>query len=62
MGLHVLHNFFRYAIAVTERPTLVHKVGWLDILANDTQEYYVTEDTTGNYSGPNIKVCVLHLC
>ncbi|XP_065206495.1 potassium voltage-gated channel subfamily H member 2 isoform X2 [Planococcus citri] len=44
-----------YAIALTERPHLVNKVGWLDILANDTQQYYNTNDTEGNNSGPTIK-------
>ncbi|XP_073979824.1 voltage-gated inwardly rectifying potassium channel KCNH6-like isoform X3 [Rhodnius prolixus] len=39
-----------YAIGNAERPHLTSKVGWLDILANDTHQFYVND--TG---GPSIK-------
>lgn len=29
-----------YAIGNAERPTLMHKIGWLDHLANDTYQEY----------------------
>ncbi|KAK6639857.1 Potassium voltage-gated channel subfamily H member 6 [Polyplax serrata] len=40
-----------YAIANAERSTLKHKVGWLDILANDTHQFYQPNNT----GGPSIK-------
>ncbi|XP_025991228.1 potassium voltage-gated channel subfamily H member 6 isoform X8 [Solenopsis invicta] len=40
-----------YAIGNAERPTLKSKVGWLDILANDTHQFY----THNNTGGPSIK-------
>lgn len=43
---------FRYAIGKAERPMLKSKIGWLDILANDTHEYYYPNNT----GGPSIKV------
>lgn len=42
---------FRYAIGNAQRPLV--KIGWLDILANDTQEHYFPNNTGG---GPSIKV------
>ena len=30
----------RYAIGNAERSTLEHKIGWLDVLANDTFQFY----------------------
>lgn len=48
-------NFCRYAIGNAERSVLKNKVGWLDILANDTHQFYVT-NATGEYEGPSIKV------
>lgn len=45
-------SLFRYAIGNAERPTLKSKVGWLDILANDTHQFYYQNDT----GGPSIKV------
>lgn len=44
----------RYAIGKAERPMLKSKIGWLDILANDTHEYYYPNNT----GGPSIKVRV----
>lgn len=35
-----LINTTRYAIGNAERSTLVHKIGWLDVLANDTYQFY----------------------
>ena len=29
-----------YAIGNAERSTLIHKIGWLDVLANDTYQFY----------------------
>jgi hypothetical protein len=43
----------RYAIGHAERPLLKSKVGWLDILANDTHQFYYANNT----GGPSIKVC-----
>lgn len=43
---------YRYAIGNAERPMLKSKIGWLDILANDTHEYYYPNNT----GGPSIKV------
>ncbi|XP_055319902.1 potassium voltage-gated channel subfamily H member 2 isoform X3 [Sitodiplosis mosellana] len=40
-----------YAIGKAERPMLKSKIGWLDILANDTHEYYYPNNT----GGPSIK-------
>ncbi|CAB0036818.1 unnamed protein product, partial [Trichogramma brassicae] len=40
-----------YAIGNAERPKLKSKVGWLDILANDTHQFYASDDT----GGPSIK-------
>ncbi|KAL0123183.1 hypothetical protein PUN28_007654 [Cardiocondyla obscurior] len=40
-----------YAIGNAERPGLKSKVGWLDILANDTHQYYYHNNT----GGPSIK-------
>ncbi|XP_043498071.1 potassium voltage-gated channel subfamily H member 2 isoform X8 [Polistes fuscatus] len=40
-----------YAIGNAERPTLKSKVGWLDILANDTHQFY----SYNNTGGPSIK-------
>ncbi|XP_037926588.1 potassium voltage-gated channel subfamily H member 2 isoform X2 [Hermetia illucens] len=40
-----------YAIGNAERPILRNKIGWLDILANDTQEFYLPNNT----GGPSIK-------
>ncbi|XP_012270109.1 potassium voltage-gated channel subfamily H member 2 isoform X2 [Orussus abietinus] len=40
-----------YAIGNAERPSLKSKVGWLDILANDTHQFY----THNNTGGPSIK-------
>ncbi|XP_014473638.1 PREDICTED: potassium voltage-gated channel subfamily H member 2 isoform X4 [Dinoponera quadriceps] len=40
-----------YAIGNAERPTLKNKVGWLDILANDTHQFYFHNNT----GGPSIK-------
>lgn len=42
----------RYAIGNAERPMLHSKVGWLDILANDTHQFYGANNT----GGPSIKV------
>lgn len=42
---------YRYAIGNAQRPMV--KIGWLDILANDTQEHYFPNGTGG---GPSIKV------
>lgn len=42
----------RYAIGNAERPMLHSKVGWLDILANDTHQFYGVNNT----GGPSIKV------
>lgn len=47
-----LHTYYRYAIGNAERPILKSKIGWLDILANDTHEYYYPNNT----GGPSIKV------
>lgn len=44
--------YWRYAIGNAERPTLKSKVGWLDILANDTHQFYFHNNT----GGPSIKV------
>lgn len=45
-----------YAIAISEkRSGTSQNVGWLDILANDTHEFYQPDDMYGNYSGPNIR-------
>ncbi|CAG2053969.1 unnamed protein product [Timema podura] len=41
----------RYAIGNAERPTLKSKVGWLDMLANDTHQFYYSNNT----GGPSIK-------
>ncbi|XP_011297464.1 potassium voltage-gated channel subfamily H member 7 isoform X6 [Fopius arisanus] len=40
-----------YAIGNAERPSLKSKVGWLDILANDTHQFYFNNNT----GGPSIK-------
>ncbi|KAJ9592458.1 hypothetical protein L9F63_015874, partial [Diploptera punctata] len=40
-----------YAIGNAERPMLKSKVGWLDILANDTHQFYLANNT----GGPSIK-------
>ncbi|XP_072383066.1 voltage-gated inwardly rectifying potassium channel KCNH6-like isoform X1 [Diabrotica undecimpunctata] len=40
-----------YAIGNAERPMLPTKIGWLDILANDTQQYYLPNNT----GGPSIR-------
>lgn len=48
---------YRYAIGKAERPMLKSKIGWLDILANDTHEYYYPNNT----GGPSIKVSVFCL-
>ncbi|PNF39564.1 Potassium voltage-gated channel subfamily H member 7, partial [Cryptotermes secundus] len=40
-----------YAIGHAERPLLKSKVGWLDILANDTHQFYYANNT----GGPSIK-------
>ncbi|KAK0079630.1 hypothetical protein PV325_001005 [Microctonus aethiopoides] len=40
-----------YAIGNAERPSLKSKVGWLDILANDTHQFYYHNNT----GGPSIK-------
>ncbi|XP_045469189.1 potassium voltage-gated channel subfamily H member 6-like isoform X8 [Harmonia axyridis] len=40
-----------YAIGNAERPMLKAKVGWLDILANDTHQFYLPNNT----GGPSIK-------
>lgn len=48
--------FYRYAIGNAERPTLKSKVGWLDILANDTHQFYFHNNT----GGPSIKVSPPH--
>ncbi|XP_058805010.1 potassium voltage-gated channel unc-103 isoform X2 [Phymastichus coffea] len=40
-----------YAIGNGERPKLKSKVGWLDILANDTHQFYGPDDS----GGPSIK-------
>ncbi|KDR07360.1 Potassium voltage-gated channel subfamily H member 6, partial [Zootermopsis nevadensis] len=40
-----------YAIGNAERPLLKSKVGWLDILANDTHQFYYANNT----GGPSIK-------
>lgn len=54
--------FFRYAIAITEkRSNLSRSVGWLDILANDTHQYYEPNDLQGNNSGPSINVILFFL-
>lgn len=42
----------RYAIGNAERPLLHSRVGWLDILANDTHQFYGVNNT----GGPSIKV------
>uniref|UniRef100_A0A182SXC8 Ion transport domain-containing protein n=1 Tax=Anopheles maculatus TaxID=74869 RepID=A0A182SXC8_9DIPT len=41
-----------YAIGNAERPLLKAKIGWLDALAQDTQEYYFPNNTGG---GPSVK-------
>nr|XP_019553869.2 potassium voltage-gated channel subfamily H member 2 isoform X4 [Aedes albopictus] len=41
-----------YAIGNAERPFMKNKVGWLDALAEATQEYYYANNTGG---GPSIK-------
>jgi potassium voltage-gated channel Eag-related subfamily H member 2 len=41
-----------YAIGNAERRHVDSKVGWLDILANDTHQYY----STNNTGGPSIRV------
>lgn len=52
----------RYAIAISEkRSGTSQNVGWLDILANDTHEFYQPDDIYGNYSGPNIRVRIYDL-
>ncbi|XP_044741505.1 uncharacterized protein LOC123302584 isoform X3 [Chrysoperla carnea] len=40
-----------YAIGNAERPLLKSKIGWLDILANDTHQYYYLNNT----GGPSIR-------
>ncbi|OAD54974.1 Potassium voltage-gated channel subfamily H member 7 [Eufriesea mexicana] len=40
-----------YAIGNAERPTLKSKIGWLDILANDTHQFYLPNNT----GGPSMK-------
>ncbi|XP_074039760.1 voltage-gated inwardly rectifying potassium channel KCNH6 isoform X3 [Leptinotarsa decemlineata] len=40
-----------YAIGNAERPMLPARIGWLDILANDTQQYYLPNNT----GGPSIR-------
>lgn len=47
----------RYAIGNVERPTLKHKIGWLDSLANDINEPYYANNT----GGPSIKVSKLFM-
>uniref|UniRef100_A0A182XZB9 Uncharacterized protein n=1 Tax=Anopheles stephensi TaxID=30069 RepID=A0A182XZB9_ANOST len=42
-----------YAIGNAERPFLKAKIGWLDALAQDTQEYYFPNNTGG---GPSVKI------
>lgn len=41
----------RYAIGNAERPMLHAKIGWLDSLANDTQQFYLANNT----GGPSIR-------
>ncbi|XP_065086185.1 potassium voltage-gated channel subfamily H member 2 isoform X2 [Ochlerotatus camptorhynchus] len=41
-----------YAIGNAERPFMKNKIGWLDALADATQEYYYANNTGG---GPSIK-------
>uniref|UniRef100_A0A182PA07 Kinesin motor domain-containing protein n=1 Tax=Anopheles epiroticus TaxID=199890 RepID=A0A182PA07_9DIPT len=41
-----------YAIGNAERPLLKGKIGWLDALAQDTEEYYFPNNTGG---GPSVK-------
>ncbi|XP_055631737.1 potassium voltage-gated channel subfamily H member 2 isoform X8 [Toxorhynchites rutilus septentrionalis] len=41
-----------YAIGNAERPQMKNKIGWLDALADATQEYYYANNTGG---GPSIK-------
>ncbi|XP_058836587.1 potassium voltage-gated channel subfamily H member 7 isoform X8 [Topomyia yanbarensis] len=41
-----------YAIGNAERPMMKNKIGWLDALAEATQEYYYANNTGG---GPSIK-------
>ncbi|XP_058465405.1 potassium voltage-gated channel subfamily H member 6 isoform X5 [Malaya genurostris] len=41
-----------YAIGNAERPAMKNKIGWLDALAEATQEYYYANNTGG---GPSIK-------
>ncbi|XP_039438489.1 potassium voltage-gated channel subfamily H member 2-like isoform X3 [Culex pipiens pallens] len=41
-----------YAIGNAERPMMKNKIGWLDALADATQEYYYANNTGG---GPSIK-------
>ena len=40
-----MHSFSstRYAIGNAERASLEHKIGWLDVLANDTLQFYGKE-------------------
>ncbi|CAG9815007.1 unnamed protein product, partial [Phaedon cochleariae] len=40
-----------YAIGNAERPMLPVKIGWLDVLANDTQQFYLANNT----GGPSIR-------
>uniref|UniRef100_A0A1B0CAV1 Cyclic nucleotide-binding domain-containing protein n=2 Tax=Lutzomyia longipalpis TaxID=7200 RepID=A0A1B0CAV1_LUTLO len=47
-GVELRH---RYAIGNAERPILKAKIGWLDSLASDSQEYYFPNGT----GGPSIK-------
>lgn len=42
----------RYAIGWAERPTLLHKIGWLDHLANATHQQYYKNNT----GGPTLRV------
>lgn len=50
---HLKKNENRYAIGNAERPMMKNKIGWLDALADATQEYYYANNTGG---GPSIKV------
>lgn len=45
---------YRYAIGNAERPGLLHKIGWLDHLANATHQYYYSNST----GGPTLRVSV----
>lgn len=50
--MYFIFLYQRYAIGNAERPMLRQKIGWLDLLADQMQEPYFTNNT----GGPSIKV------